>query len=97
MDVTSLRTVFMMQGGIIGILGALIGGVISIILISIQVNFNLFKIPSEIYFMDQVPFSFELGKYLIILILVNILSIVASWLPTRSFKNLSPARVLRYE
>ena len=97
MDVTSLRKVFMLQGGIIGILGALIGGVISIILISIQVKFSLFKIPSEIYFMDQVPFSFELGKYLIILILVNILSIVASWLPTRSFKNLSPAQVLRYE
>jgi len=97
MDITSLRRVFMLQGGIIGILGALIGGVISIILISIQVNFSLFKIPSEIYFMDHLPFSFELGKYLIILILVNILSIVASWLPTRSFKNLSPAQVLRYE
>ena len=55
------------------------------------------KIPSEIYFMDKVPFSFEIGKYLIILILVSILSIVASWLPTRSFKNLSPAQVLRYE
>ena len=47
--------------------------------------------------MDQVPFSFEIGKYLIILILVIILSIVASCLPTRSFKNLNPAQVLRYE
>ena len=64
MNITSLRRVFMLQGGIIGILGALFGGVISIILISIQVNFNLFKIPSEIYFMDQLPFSFEVGKYL---------------------------------
>ena len=97
MNITSLRRVFMLQGGIIGILGALFGGVISIILISIQVNFNLFKIPSEIYFMDQLPFSFEVGKYFIILILVNILSIIASWLPTRSFRNLSPAQVLRYE
>ena len=62
MDITNIRRVFMMQGGIIGILGALIGGVISIILISFQAKFSLFKIPSEIYFMDQVPFSFELGK-----------------------------------
>ena len=97
MNISSLRRVFMLQGGIIGVLGTLIGVVISIILISIQLNFSLFKIPSEIYFMDQVPFSFEIGKYLIILILVSILSIVASWLPTRSFKNLSLAQVLRYE
>ena len=97
MDIISLRRVFMLQGGIIGILGALIGGVISIILIIIQVKFSLFKIPSEIYFMDQLPFSFEIGKYLIILILVCFSAIIASWLPTRSFKNLSPAQVLRYE
>ena len=97
MDIISLRSVFMLQGGIIGILGALLGGVISIALISIQVKFGLFKIPSEIYFMDEIPFSFEIGQYLIILILVSILSILASWLPTRSFKNLSLAKVLRYE
>ena len=87
----------MFQGGIIGILGALIGGLISIVLISIQVKFSLFKIPSEIYFMDQIPFSFELSKYLIIVFLVSVSSIVASWLPTRSFENLSPAQALRYE
>ena len=97
MEIISLRSVFMLQGGIIGILGALIGGVISIVLISIQVKFGLFKIPSEIYFMDEIPFSFEIGQFLIILILVSVLSIIASWLPTRSFKNLSLAKILRYE
>ena len=97
MDIISLRSVFMLQGGIIGILGALIGGIISILLINIQVKFRLLKISSEIYFMDQIPFSFEISKYLIILLLVSFSSVVASWLPTRSFKNLSPAQVLRYE
>ena len=97
MDIGSIRSVFMLQGGIIGFLGALIGGVISVILISIQLEFSLFKIPSEIYFMDQIPFSFEIGKYLVILLFVSILSILASWLPTRSFENLSHAQVLRYE
>ncbi len=97
MDITNLRRVFMLQGGIIGILGTLLGGLVAIILISIQVKFSLFKIPSEIYFMDQVPFSFEIGKYLSILILVSMLSILSSWLSTRSFKNFIPAQVLRYE
>ena len=97
MEIISLRSVFMLQGGIIGILGVLIGGLISILLISIQVKLNLFKIPSEIYFMDQIPFSFEIDKYFIILLLVSISSIIASWLPTKSFKNLTLVKVLRYE
>ena len=97
MDNSSLRSVFMLQGGIIGVLGALIGGLISIFLISVQVKYSLIKIPSEIYFMDKLPFSFEIGEYFIILLLFSFSSIVASWLPTRSFKNLSPAQVLRYE
>ena len=97
MDIISLRSVFMLQGGIIGILGALIGGIISILLINIQVKFRLLKISSEIYFMDQIPFSFETSNYLIILLLVGVSSVVASWLPTRSFKNFNPAQVLRYE
>ena len=97
MDIISLRSVFMLQGGIIGILGALIGGVTSILLINIQVKFSLLKISSEIYFMDQIPFSFETSNYLIILFLVGFLSVVASWLPTRSFKNFNLSQVLRYE
>ncbi len=97
MDFQNLRRVFILQGGIIGIIGVLIGGVSSIIIIWIQMKYSLFKIPSDVYFMDQIPFAFSLDKYLLILIFVGISSIIASWLPTRSFKSLKPAEILRYE
>ena len=93
----SLRNVFVLQGGIIGILGALIGGAVSVVLIKIQMKYSLLKIPSDIYFMDQIPFSFQMNKYFIILSLVCFSSMVASWLSTRSFKNLNLSEVLRYE
>ena len=97
MDYQNLRRVFVLQGGIIGIMGVLIGGLLSILIIGIQMKYSLFKIPSDVYFMDQIPFSFSLNKYFIILIFVGISSIIASWLPTRSFKSLRPAEILRYE
>ena len=97
MDYQNLRRVFVLQGGIIGLMGVLIGGLLSILIIGIQMKYSLFKIPSDVYFMDQIPFSFSLNKYFVILIFVGISSIIASWLPTRSFKSLRPAEILRYE
>ena len=58
MDYQNLRRVFVLQGGIIGIMGVLIGGLLSILIIGIQMKYSLFKIPSDVYFMDQIPFSF---------------------------------------
>ena len=93
----SLKNVFILQGAIIGILGALIGGVFSAGLIKIQMKYSILKIPSDIYFMDQIPFSFQMNKYFIILFLVCLSSMVASWWSTYSFKNINTSEVLRYE
>ena len=97
MNDRSLRSVFMLQGGIIGTFGVLIGGIFSVLIISIQTKYSLFKIPQDIYFMDHIPFFFSINKYMIVLIIVCILSIIASWLPTLRFKSLNPSNVLRYE
>ena len=86
-----------MQGAIIGVLGALIGGVFSVGLIKIQMKYSILKIPSDIYFMDQIPFSFQMNKYFIILFLVCLFSMIASWWSTHSFKNINTSEVLRYE
>ena len=93
----SLKNVFILQGAIIGILGALIGGVFSVGLIKIQMKYSILKIPSDIYFMDQIPFSFQMNKYFIILFLVCLSSMIASWWSTYSFKNINTSEVLRYE
>ena len=58
MDYQYLRRIFIFQGTTIGILGALIGGLFSILIIGIQMKFSLFKISSDVYLMDQIPFPF---------------------------------------
>ena len=56
----------------------------------------LLPIPSDIYFMDQIPFYFDFLTYLYITISVFIFSIFSSWLPTKYISELHPNKVLKY-
>ena len=92
-----LRDIFIIQGGFIGLLGGLVGGVLSIIMIIIQLKYRILELPSDIYFMDQVPFSFDIFVFAAILSLVFIFSIIASWIPVSGIARIKPAVSLRYE
>ena len=92
-----LRDIFIIQGGFIGLLGGLVGGVLSIIMIIIQLKYRILELPSDIYFMDKIPVSFDYIIFLIILLLSFLLSLLASWFPVRNLSSIKPATALRYE
>jgi len=92
-----LRDIFIIQGGFIGLLGGLLGGVLSIIMIIIQLKYKILELPSDIYFMDKIPVSFDYIIFLIILMLSFLLSLLASWFPVRNLSRIKPANALRYE
>ena len=97
MNKTQLKFTFMIQGSIIGLLGALLGGIISMIIIFAQIKFQILKIPEDIYFMDQIPFSFDIFSFAIILITIFIFCVLSSWWPTKIITNIKPSDVLKYE
>ena len=94
---SQLMQIFLYQGVFIGLMGGIFGGLLSTLIIFLQLNYGLLKIPSDIYFMDQVPFSFDIFVFTIILGFVFIFSIVASWIPVRGIARFNPAVTLRYE
>ncbi len=93
----NLKLIFMYQGGFIGGIGSLVGGFLSIIIIGLQHRYKLLNIPSDVYFMDQIPFTFNYPIFILIIILVLFFSVLASWWPARSVDHLKPSKVLRYE
>ena len=97
MPKSTLRNLFIFQGGIIGLFGGLLGGVLALIIIFMQLKYKILEIPSDIYFMDQIPVSFDYLVFIIILLLSIILSLFASWFPSRKLSILEPANALRYE
>ena len=92
-----LRNVFILLGGFIGFIGGLIGGCISIVFIMIQLKYSILEIPADVYFMDQIPFSFDYVMFLFILLMSFFLSLIVSLLPIRFLSALKPATALRYE
>ena len=92
-----LKYIFIIQGAIIGLIGGCLGGAISMIIISIQKKYKLLKIPSDIYFMDEIPFSFDYFSFGLILIIIFIFCIISSLWPTKVAMNINPSKVLKYE
>ena len=97
MNRNKIKFIFIFQGSIIGLMGALLGGLISLLIIIIQLKYQIFKIPTDIYFMDQIPFSFDYTSFGIIVISIIIFCLIASWWPTKVVSAINPSKVLKYE
>ncbi len=96
-NTNKLKAIFMIQGGFIGLISAFIGGGLSIVIIWIQLKFEILSIPSEIYFMDHIPLSFHLPIFGLILLVTFICCMIASWWPTKALANFNPSKILNYE
>ena len=96
-SVSALKNIFMIQGSFIGLCGGFFGGFLAGLLIFIQLQYGILKVPSDIYFMDHIPVSFDYMMFLGTLIISLLLSLLASWFPVRKIASLNTANALRYE
>jgi lipoprotein-releasing system permease protein len=92
-----LKKIFMLMSGFIGLVGTLIGGGLASTVILIQKEFNFLKISSEVYFMDEIPFSFDPFLFFLIIIIILFISIIFSWFPVKILEKVNPSDVLKYE
>jgi lipoprotein-releasing system permease protein len=92
-----LHFIFMINSGFIGFMGSLFGGIGSMIVILIQNRFQILKIPADIYFMDRIPFSFDIFSFFLITIIVVTFCVLTSLWPIKIATSISPHEVLRYE
>lgn len=95
--INDLKFIFMLQGGIIGLFGATIGGFFSALLIIIEKKINILRIPSDIYFMDKVPLVFDLVTFLSVALIVFFISLLFSLIPLKYLKKIKIAPTLKYE
>ena len=97
MSKSEIKYIFFLHGGFIGLLGGIIGGIFSIIIIKLQLRFQILKIPADIYFMDQIPFSFNYSVFFALLILSFIIAVISTWFPIKTISSFRPSVILRYE
>ncbi len=101
----SIKKTFFLTGLTIGFFATL-SGILLGILFSVNIEkirtflskfFNLDIFPSDIYFLDELPYEINFYSILIIFIISLIISAIASYLPATKISKMNTFRALRYE
>ena len=101
----SITKIFFLTGLTIGffatVSGILLGIIFSINIEKIRIFlssvFNLEIFPSDIYFLDKLPYEINLNSVLIIFFISLTISAISSYLPAAKISKMSEFRALRYE
>lgn len=91
-----VQAIFIQQGLIIGLIGAILGALLGLGFCYLQDTFGLLKLSSA-FIIDAYPVDIQWTDVLLIMLGTLGLSLLASWLPARNAAKVHPARVIRYE
>ncbi len=94
---SQITGIFMIEGGLIGIAGTLLGFLVAIFLSWIQMKFSVISIPEDVYFMSKLPVLLNWKDFLYIGIGTLIFSLIATFYPAIKSKKLLPGEATRYE
>ncbi|PLA74377.1 lipoprotein-releasing system transmembrane subunit LolC [Hydrogenovibrio sp. SC-1] len=101
----SIQTIFMVQGMIIGVMGAILGiagGVaialnIDVIVPFIEGVFGFQFFPADVYYISKIPSDLHWDDVWFVAGLAFVLTLLATLYPARRAANTQPAEALRYE
>lgn len=78
-----IKVIFILNGLAIGLAGTLIGNFTALILLFVQMKFNIIRIPEGVYFLDKVPISIEFQSFLLVSVVSLVISVLFSFLPAK--------------
>ena len=93
----SLRKIFIYHGGLLLSTGFIIGNLIAIILIWIQNEYGILKLPQENYYLDKVPVSYPIETILFINLVSFSFCFLAMILPSIISSKISPIKAINSE
>ncbi|RTK97123.1 MAG: lipoprotein-releasing ABC transporter permease subunit [Neisseriaceae bacterium] len=101
----NIMKIFMLQGGISGIIGTISGTILGVILAyfigdivhGIELITHTKLIAGDVYLIDYLPSQIEFNDVASIFVISILLSIIATIYPSRSAAKTNPAEALRYE
>jgi lipoprotein-releasing system permease protein len=91
----SITSIFVIEGAIVGVLGAVMGVALGIVATLITNHFKLISLPANVYSITDVPLNLNLRDALIAALVAVALSIIATIYPARAAANIRPTELLR--
>jgi lipoprotein-releasing system permease protein len=91
----SIMSIFVIEGAIVGVLGAVLGVTLGAISIAIANHYHLISLPADVYSISNVPLNLRPGDMTLAALVALVLSIVATIYPARAAARIRPAEMLR--
>ena len=79
-----IRNIFLIESGLIGLIGSTIGVLLAIFFTVIQSRYNFIRLPEEVYFMNSLPILFDYNLCFVIMALSSFITIFSSFLPIKT-------------
>ncbi len=91
-----IQKIFIIQGGFIAAIGVALGNILAFVLCFLQLELKFFSLPSDIYFMSTVPILLQWENFLLVTLLVIVLCLLSSIIPSRAAAKLDAVTTLRF-
>lgn len=94
---TNIRKIFIYQGVIIGVVGAILGNLLGFGICWICDRYQLIRLQPDVYSISYVPFRANMIDGLMVSVAAILISFLATLYPSKSAARLDPVEALRYE
>ncbi len=91
----SIMSIFVMEGAIIGVVGATAGVALGFITVLFANRYQLISLPADVYSISNVPLSLNFRDAALAAVVAIVLSVMATLYPARAAAGIRPAEILR--
>ncbi len=93
----SIMSIFMLQGGIIGVAGTAVGAALGVAISWLLDHYRVVSIPEDVYQVAYVPFKLLLSDFTIVVVAAPLVCFLATLYPARRAARLVITEALRFE
>ncbi len=94
---SSVRRIFVFEGGVIGVTGTVIGGVGGVLISLLLEKYKFLRLPSDVYYIETLPVELDPVLIGIVAVCAVALCLLATLYPSWQASRLDPVETIRYE